>query len=120
MASAVQNIGWNPKPPLWVAAVPALFSECTSTSDASMSNQTGPVPVVAAARAHTRARSPPIASHKALSVSGPIWRNTRYSVESDGTWPNKAGWARSASMSLHASPPPASISIACTSTLPRS
>ena len=36
---------------------------------------------------------------------GSIWRKVRYSVESDGTAPNNAGWARRCSMSAHASPP---------------
>ena len=34
---------------------------------------------------------------------------TSTSVESDATRPNSTGWARRCSMSLHASPPPASI-----------
>ena len=44
----------------------------------------------------------------------------RYSVESDGTDPNRSACERRCSMSAHASPPPASINIACTNTLPRS
>ena len=54
------------------------------------------------------------------SVAGSIWRNVRYSVESDATDPNKRAWARRCSMSAHASPPPASINIAWVNTLPRS
>ena len=46
--------------------------------------------------------------------------HVRYSVESDATSPNSTGWARRCSMSLHASPPPASINNTCTNTLPRS
>ena len=44
----------------------------------------------------------------------------RYNVESDGTGPNNTGCARKNSTSEHASPPPASVSIACTNTFPRS
>ena len=71
-------------------------------------------------RRHTLARTSAIASHSPASVAGSMWRNVRYSVESDGTDPNSSGWARRCSMSAHASPPPASISIAWVNTLPRS
>jgi hypothetical protein len=61
-----------------------------------------------------------MAPHKPVNVSLLIERTVRYSVESDGTSPNRVGCDRSRSMSEHASPPPASISIAWVSTLPRS
>jgi hypothetical protein len=85
-----------------------------------MSNTIVCLPVVAELRRHTPARTSAIASHSPASVAEPIWRNVRYSVESDGTNPNNSGWARRCSMSAHASPPPASINIAWHSTLPRS
>jgi hypothetical protein len=69
--------------------VPAFFSEWTCTSDASMSNTTGPVPVVAALRAHGWERTLAIACHKPDSVPGLVWRNVRYSVESDGHEPEQ-------------------------------
>ena len=43
-----------------------------------------------------------------------------YSVDADGTEPNRAPSQRRTSMSLHASPPPANTNNACTSALPRS
>ena len=86
-----------------------------------MSNTTGAVPVVAALRGATPRPAPrPSPPTGPPSVAGSIWRNVRYSVESDGTAPNSAAWARRCSMSAHASPPPASINIAWVSTLPRS
>lgn len=85
-----------------------------------MSSTTAWVPVVAAARRHTLARTSAIASHSPDNVSGLIERKVRYSVESDATEPNNAAWARRRSMSAHASPPPVSINMAWTSTLPRS
>jgi hypothetical protein len=68
--------------------VPALFSECTSTSVASMSNTTGRSLLVTLERRHTRARTSAIASHRPASVAGPSCRKVRYRVESDGTAPN--------------------------------
>ena len=49
-----------------------------------MSNTTRALPVVAAARDHTRPRAWAIASHKPATVAGSSWKNVRYSVESDG------------------------------------
>jgi hypothetical protein len=100
-------------------AVPCLFSEWISTSDASMSSTTASAPT-AAADGHTRARVLAIAAHSPSRTLASMPRNVRYSVESDGTSPNRPGWARKCSMSAQHSPPPASISIACTNTLPRS
>src|SRR5215211_8775164 len=94
VASAKQYIGWNPNPPLKCAAVSALFSEWISCNDESMSNTTVAFPVVADDRRHTRARTSAIASHGPARVTGSIWRNVRYSVESDGTDPNRSGWER--------------------------
>ena len=85
-----------------------------------MSSTTVSVPVVAAARRHTLARTCAMASHRPDNVSGLIERKVRYSVESDGTEPNNPGWERRRSMSAQASPPPVSMSMAWTSTLPRS
>jgi hypothetical protein len=65
----------------------------------------------------TWARTSAIASHRPSSVAGVICGKVRYSVESDGTAPNRAGWARGASMSEQASPPPASINMAWVATL---
>ena len=53
-------------------------------------------------------------------VSGVISWKVRNTVESDGADPNRSSWARRCSMSAQLSPPPASISIDWTSTLPRS
>ncbi len=103
-----------------MGAVPCLFSEWISTSDASMSSTTVSLPVVAEDRRHTWAGTSAMASHSPPRVAGVIWRMLRYSVESDGTAPNNAGWARRCSMSEHASPPPASINMAWVNTLPRS
>lgn len=100
--------------------MPSLFSEWMSISDASRSKITGALPVVADDRRHTWRRVSATAPHTLANVAESIERTVRYSVESDGTAPNKLGCARSRSMSEHASPPPASINIACTSTLPRS
>ena len=100
--------------------MPSLFSECTSTSVASMSSTTGQSLFVTLERRHTWARISAIASHRPPSVAGSICRNVRYVVESDATGPNRRSCARRCSMSAHDSPPPASISIACTRTLPRS
>jgi hypothetical protein len=97
-----------------------LFSEWISTRDESMSSTTGALPVVADERRHTSARTSAIASHSPANVAASMARSVRYSVESEGTDPNSRCWARRCSMSEHASPPPASISIACTRTLPRS
>src|SRR6266508_6190551 len=58
-----------------------------------MSNTTVAVPVVAAERRHTWARTSAIASHSPASVAASMWRNVRYSVESDGTDPNSSPWA---------------------------
>src|SRR5436190_18378011 len=91
-----------------------------STSDASRSNTTGPVPAVADDRRHTWPRASATASHKPANVAASTDRTVRYNVESDATDPNSAGWDRSRSMSEHASPPPANINMACTKTLPRS
>ncbi len=77
-----------------------------------MSNTTMSLPVVAAARDHTTLRAWAIASHNPVTVAGSSWKKLRYRVESDGTDPNRAGWARNFSMSLHASPPPAIINMA--------
>jgi len=85
-----------------------------------MSSTTVADPVVAAARRHTLVRTSATASHSAERVSGEMERNVRYSVESDGTEPKSAAWARRRSMSAHASPPPVIMSMAWTSTLPRS
>jgi hypothetical protein len=49
-----------------------------------------------------------------------IERKVRYRVESEGTEPNRPAWDRRRSMSAKASPPPVSITIAWTSTSPRS
>jgi hypothetical protein len=100
--------------------VSCLFSEWISCNDESMSSTTVAVPVVTDERRHTRARTLPTASHTPARIAGSIWRNVRYSVESDGTDPNRSDWQRRRSMSAHALPPPASINIAWTSTLPRS
>jgi len=97
-----------------------LFSECTSCNEPSTSNTTVPVPVVTDDRRHTSARTSAIASHNPANVDASMPRRVRYNVESDATDPNNSGWARRCSMSAHASPPPASINIACTNTLPRS
>ena len=85
-----------------------------------MSKTTAVLPVVASERRQTPARTPATASHSPASVLASTARSVRYSVESDGTEPNSRACARSVSMSEHASPPPASMSMACTSTLPRS
>jgi hypothetical protein len=76
-----------------------------------MSSTTTALAVVAAAWDHTSRRARVSACHKPATVAGSSWKNVRYSVESDGTSPNSAGWARSFSISLHASPPPAIINI---------
>jgi hypothetical protein len=76
--------------------------------------------IVAEDRRHTCPRVSAIASHTPSRQAASIDRIVRYNVESDATAPNRAGWARSRSISLHASPPPASINIAWVSTLPRS
>src|SRR5215218_5918773 len=77
-----------------------------------MSTTTVAVPVVADERRHTWARTSPIAAHNPARTDASMERNVRYSVESDGTDPNKSGCERRCSMSAHASPPPASMSIA--------
>jgi hypothetical protein len=97
-----------------------LFSEWISTSVASMSNTTGSALLVTLERRHTWLRTLAMASHSHASTPGVIRQNVRYTVESDGTAPNSRSWARRYSMSVHASPPPASISIAWVNTLPRS
>ena len=107
--SVAHSIGWNPNPPLKCAAARSLFSECTSTSVESMSSTTGSGPDMSPRRSHTPARTPAAASSSALTTSGPRPDSVRYSVESDATSPNSTRWARRCSMSLHASPPPASI-----------
>ncbi len=71
-------------------------------------------------RDHTAARGAVSAARTRSSVAPSIERIVRYNVESDATAPNSVGWARSASMSEQASPPPASMAMACTSTVPRS
>ena len=108
-SSVAHSIGWNPNPALKCAAAPALFSECTSTSVESMSNTTAADPAVSPRRSHTAPRTDATAAKSDRTASGPRPRSVRYSVESDATCPNSTGWARRCSMSLHASPPPASI-----------
>ena len=49
-----------------------------------------------------------------------IVRIVRYNVGADPTTPKRPGSARRNSISVHASPPPANIPIACTNTVPRS
>ncbi len=95
MASAKQNIGWNPNPPLNVAAVFSLFSEWTSTSDASMSNMTGSVPAVADDRDHTWARSAATAPATLCRSGAVTAARVHATVVSDGTAPNKPGPERS-------------------------
>ncbi len=73
-----------------MAAASCLCSEWTSCSDESMSSTTVSLSVVAEDRRHTAARTSAIASHSPASVEGSIWRNVRYSVESDGTDPNRS------------------------------
>ncbi len=85
-----------------------------------MSKITASVPVVAAERRHTAARTLAMASHRPPRVSASMSRKVRYSVESDGTEPNSSAWARRCSMSAQHSPPPASINMAWVNTLPRS
>jgi hypothetical protein len=57
--------------------VPSLFSECTSTSVASMSRMTGSVVLVTLERRHTWERTLAIASHTPARMAGSIWRNVR-------------------------------------------
>ena len=95
-------------PALKCAAAPALFSECTSTSVESMSRTTAADPPCRrGAPTQRRAQTPQ--QPKATEPPRGQARSVRYSVESDATCPNSTGWARRCSMSLHASPPPASI-----------
>ncbi len=55
-----------------------------------MSRITGSAVLVTLERRHTPARTSAIASHRPASVAGTrSWRNARYSVESDGTGPNR-------------------------------
>ena len=108
-SEVAHNIGWNPNPALKCAAAPALFSECTSTSVESMSRTTAADPAVSPRRSHTAPRTDATAAKSDCTAPGPKPRSVRYSVESDATCPNSTGWARRCSMSLHASPPPASI-----------
>ena len=90
-------------------------------NDESMSNTTVAVPVVAAAAPpHLRRaprRSPPTAQPTCRVDAGGTC-----DTASSPTAPTRTdrGCARRCSMSAHASPPPASINIACASTLPRS
>ena len=114
VASAKQNIGWNPNPPLKLGAVPSLFSEWISTSDASISKITGSSPpVTAGMRSHTSPRILPIAWRARTNVSpSRLSVNVRYNVESEHTSPNRRPWAANDSISVHDSPPPASINIA--------
>ncbi len=77
-------------------------------------------PRAAAIWGHTHCRACDSAARRAPKRSAATPRATRYSVDADGTEPNRAPSARSASTPLHASPPPANTNTACTSTLPRS
>ena len=107
--SVAHSIGWNPNPALKCAAAWALFSECTSTSVESMSRTTGSDRAVSPRLSHTPPRTDATTPSRSPTTPGPRPRSTRYRVESDATSPNSTGWARRCSMSLHASPPPASI-----------
>lgn len=71
-------------------------------------------------RRHTPARTVAVCARKTSSVDGVIARIVRYRVESDATLANKRGCEARNSMSEHASPPAASINIACVNTVPRS
>ena len=110
----------EPEPALVIRAGPGPFSEWICTSDASMSNTTSPVPVVAAIRRHIRVRVTAVLVLRSARTPGVIARIVRYSVESDATGPNRRGWETRNSMSEHASPPAASINIAWVNTTSRS
>src|SRR5579875_388124 len=120
VASAKQNIGWKPKPPLKVGAAPSLFSECTSTNEASMSKTTGAFPAAAWERRHTSARTLARAPAMLARVDAVIRWKVRASVVSEGTGPNRSSPIRRCSMSRQLSPLPASIRAAWARTLPRS
>ena len=107
-SEVAHSIGWNPNPALKCAAAPALFSECTSTSVESMSKTTAADPRVAAA-APTQRRAQTPQQQKRLHRLGAQAPQRAIQRRSDATCPNSTGWARRCSMSLHASPPPASI-----------
>ena len=77
-------------------------------------------PRVASIWGHTCRRACAAAARSAPRRSASTPRATRYSVDADGTEPNRASSERRTSMSLHASPPPANTNNACTSALPRS
>ncbi len=100
--------------------MPSFASLWISTRLASTSSTTGAAPEVTDDLRQTSARTPAIARLTSSRVAGVISWNLRHSVESEATKPNRRASARKNSMSAHASPPPASIAIACTSTLPRS
>ena len=85
-----------------------------------MSKITGEAPSAEARRAHTCSRTAAWCAHRSATVAGSSDRSVRYNVGADATSPNKPTSARRYSISVHASPPPASINIAWVNTLPRS
>ena len=101
--------------------MPSLCSEWISTSEASMSKSTGVGPGRRRRTTPDLLRAPrPWPLRSPRLVEGVISWKVRNTVVSEGTEPNRSSWSRRCSMSAQLSPPPASISAVCTSTLPRS